>query len=141
MGDLDDRWHRNFDAAQKRLDLKERAVAFLGGKCTLCPYDKCPAAFDFHHLDAAEKDFEISAKTVWDEALEAELRKCVLLCSNCHREVHAGWHPQYLLTEDDNGRDDYEPLSFDAIQAALDEGAVERDAVERVSRGRAVAGR
>lgn len=99
MGELDERWHRNFDASRKRLHLKERAVAFLGGKCSICGYDKCPSAFDFHHLDSFTKDFTISEKASWD-AIEPELKKCVLLCSNCHREVHAGWHPQYLLDAD-----------------------------------------
>ena len=50
------------------------------------------AAFEFHHLDAGTKEFAISADGVprrW-ELIVAELEKCVLLCANCHREVHAG---------------------------------------------------
>lgn len=97
--DLDQRWQRNFEATQKRLALKERAVAFLGGKCHICGYDKCPAAFDFHHTDPRTKDFTISNRTVWGPELESELRKTVLLCATCHREVHAGWHAGFL--EDD----------------------------------------
>lgn len=97
--DLDLRWQRNLEAHQKRLALKEQAIAYLGGRCQICGYDRCPAAFDFHHPDPRTKDFTVSVKTVWSEALEAELRKCVLLCSNCHREVHAGWHAG--LIEDD----------------------------------------
>lgn len=96
---LDERWERNFEAYRRRLAIKERAVAFLGGRCRICGYDKCPAAFDFHHTDPRTKDFTISNRTVWSEALEKELRKTVLLCATCHREVHAGWHPAYL--EDD----------------------------------------
>jgi len=99
---LDEKWQRNADAAGRRLELKERAIAYLGGHCVLCGYDKCPSAFDFHHLDPVEKDFVISAKTSW-ETIEPELKKCVLLCANCHREVHAGWHPRFLALDTDRG--------------------------------------
>jgi predicted HNH restriction endonuclease len=101
---LDERWQRNFEAFSKRLELKARAIAHLGGQCVLCGYDKCPSALDFHHLDPMEKDFVISAKTTW-EAIEPELKKCALVCANCHREVHAGWHPRLLML--DEGRGDY----------------------------------
>lgn len=91
--DLDARWQRNFKATQRRTALKERAVQLLGGKCRLCPYDRCLAALEFHH--PGQKDFEISSKSSWESILP-ELQHVVLLCSNCHREVHAGLHPQLL---------------------------------------------
>ena len=62
-------------------------------------------AYDFHHLDPAEKDFSISDGTSW-KWIEPELRKCELLCARCHREVHDGLHPSYLVDED-MGRQDY----------------------------------
>lgn len=106
---LDERWLRNHEASMQRLALKERAIAFLGGKCQKCGYDKCPAAFDFHHYDPREKDFVISSRMAWSEALEAELKKCILLCANCHREAHAGWHPDLIADEDQGwGGDDFE---------------------------------
>ena len=123
MGELDDRWQRNFEASQKRLRLKEQAVAFLGGECAICGYSKCPAAFDFHHPDSSSKDFSISEKSSWDATFEAELRKCVLLCTNCHREVHAGWHPRYLLDDSHNGPDDdWAPSGINPTEASLDCG-------------------
>jgi predicted HNH restriction endonuclease len=98
---LDHRWEQNQKAATRRLALKERAIAHLGGKCQVCGYDKCPSAFDFHHLDEGEKDFVISSKASW-AVIEPELAKCALLCATCHREVHAGWHPEYLTLEEPN---------------------------------------
>src|SRR5574338_143642 len=95
-----DRWERRRQAAKRRKDLRDRAVAHLGGRCQICGYDKCVNAFDFHHVDPMEKDFAISAKMTSWEAIEKELSKCVLLCSNCHREVHDGLHPGYLTHED-----------------------------------------
>lgn len=104
MVTLDERWHRNFTAAQKRLELKERAIAYLGGKCVLCTYDRCPSALEFHHDDPREKDFTISKVMSW-KRIQAELDKCTLLCCRCHTEVHAGLHPAYLVAEDDYGYD------------------------------------
>jgi len=70
--------------------MKGRAVKQLGGKCAICGYDKCNQALDFHHI--GEKDFDISSKWVnysWKKVSE-EIKQCILLCANCHREVHAG---------------------------------------------------
>jgi len=108
---LDERWQRNFEARQRRVDLKLRAIEHMGGKCSKCGYDKCPAAFDFHHLDPREKDFAISSKLSWTVVVE-ELKKCVLLCSNCHREAHDGWHPD-LLTLHEGGEYGEDFLVFD----------------------------
>lgn len=91
--ELDKAWLKNFRASQNRLLLKEKAAKHLGGKCCLCGYDKCLAALDFHHPGA--KDFNISSKMSW-ASIEPELEKVLLLCSNCHRETHAGLHPQLL---------------------------------------------
>lgn len=99
MRDYDQRWARNFNRAQRRLELKERAIAYLGGQCKLCKYSSCPAALVFHHVDPREKEFEISSRMSW-EAIQKELNRCELLCSNCHAEVHAGWHPSLLLADD-----------------------------------------
>ncbi len=77
---------------KRRLRVREMAKQFLGGKCKVCGYDRCLQAMDVHHLDPTKKSFGISAKGYtrsWD-AIRSELDKCVLLCANCHREIHAG---------------------------------------------------
>lgn len=105
--ELDRRWQRNFGAGERRRALKERAIAFLGGKCQVCGYNRCASAFDFHHLDPMTKDFNISGKMSW-RRIQTELKKTVLLCATCHREVHAGLHPSLLnLEEGLFGPDDY----------------------------------
>ena len=67
---------------------KLQAIKYLGSKCSICGYDKCIAALEFHHKDPNEKEFDISKRTHFNEAVKNELQKCVLLCSNCHREAH-----------------------------------------------------
>jgi hypothetical protein len=69
---------------------KIRMVAAFGGRCAICQYSKCIKALEFHHLDPNEKDFHFNVRITnktWPKIC-AELRKCVLLCANCHREVH-----------------------------------------------------
>jgi hypothetical protein len=68
---------------------KERAVAYKGGKCERCGYNKCIAAMDFHHINPDEKAYTIKNLMVrkW-ELIQTEIDKCILLCSNCHREQH-----------------------------------------------------
>lgn len=83
---------------KKQRERKEWYIAYKGGKCELCGYDKCPAALEFHHRDPAKKDFEIARlKTYSFDLIKPELDKCVLVCSNCHREVHAGMHESLRL--------------------------------------------
>lgn len=81
------------EAVQKRrLLLKEKSVSYKGGKCQVCGYNRYLGALEFHHLDQNSKDFGIGAKGYtrsW-EKLQTELDKCICVCSNCHKEIHAG---------------------------------------------------
>lgn len=62
----------------------------MGGCCQICGYDKCIAALDFHHKDD-DKEFGLSSKgrTLNFEKMKIEAQKCILVCANCHREIHA----------------------------------------------------
>ena len=95
-----DNFSRRFEIATKRRLLKEQAVSYKGGKCRICGYNRTIAAMEFHHPDALEKDFTIAARMVSWTAIVRELDKCILLCANCHREVHDGMHPGYLEDPD-----------------------------------------
>lgn len=75
---------------RRRLKVKQLSIDYKGGKCCMCGYNKCNSALEFHHLDPNEKDFGISAKGVTRsfEKIKVELDKCILVCANCHRELH-----------------------------------------------------
>lgn len=76
-----------------RKNTKNRMVQAMGGKCVICGYDRCVEAMDFHHLDPSQKDFNLGKKRAnaisWSSII-TEIKKCVLLCATCHREVHVG---------------------------------------------------
>ncbi len=76
--------------SKKRRELKKDAVEYLGGKCKICGYNNYIGALEFHHIDPSQKDFSISTSgntRAWVK-IKKELDKCILLCANCHREVH-----------------------------------------------------
>lgn len=77
---------------EQRRQTKVQAVEYMGSTCFSCERDGPPALFEFHHWDARQKEFGVSqagAHHSWKRVI-GELEKCVMLCANCHREVHAG---------------------------------------------------
>jgi hypothetical protein len=75
-----------------RKQTKIKIVESMGGKCCICGYNKCNWALALHHLNPIEKDFTISEALAsprsWNKIV-LELRKCILVCHNCHSEIHA----------------------------------------------------
>ena len=77
-------------ARSTRLKLKIKYLDYLGGKCTICGFDKSVHALEFHHRIPSEKSFQISGTIKsWDK-VKPELDKCIILCANCHRQVEYG---------------------------------------------------
>lgn len=77
------RWRRN---------TKKKFILAMGNQCNICGYDKCDEALEFHHVDPNEKDItwgSLRANIKSFEAIAQELKKCILICSNCHKEVHS----------------------------------------------------
>ena len=72
---------------------KRKKILFVkrfGGKCSICGYHKCMGALEFHHIDENGKEHNptriIGSGSIKDA--EKELEKCILVCANCHREIH-----------------------------------------------------
>lgn len=78
------KYHR---VKRRRKHLKMLAVAAMGGECSSCGYNKNLSALDFHHINENNKDFQISKASSWKQ-VKNEIKKCDILCANCHREVH-----------------------------------------------------
>lgn len=69
-------------------ELKKEAVAYKGGCCEICGYCKNYSALQFHHKNPSQKDFWISRRSCSLEKVKTELDKCLLVCANCHAELH-----------------------------------------------------
>ena len=90
---------KNEGIKRLRRNNKLTAVKLLGGKCVLCGYSKCLESLHFHHLDPSNKisgPARIGSQT---EKFIKEIKKCILLCANCHSEVENKITkiPEYLL--------------------------------------------
>lgn len=72
-----------------RRSMKLQAIKLLGGRCSICGYDKCVDALEFHHENPKEKEFKLgSGNTMSWKDYRKEALKCILVCSNCHKEIH-----------------------------------------------------
>lgn len=71
---------------------KQLLIDQKGGKCNHCGYNRCLSALEFHHIDPKQKEFSLDSRQLtgksWKKIL-VEVEKCLLLCSNCHRELHS----------------------------------------------------
>ena len=75
----------------RRKKVRQKAVDYKGGRCEACGYNHCIDALEFHHNDLSKKNFGISEKGYtrsWKQVTK-ELDNCILICANCHRELHA----------------------------------------------------
>jgi transposase-like protein len=77
---------------KRRRAVKQKLVEEAGGACALCGYDRSSGALQFHHLDPTCKEFHIAHRGHSRSLARCrqEIRKCVLLCANCHAEIEDG---------------------------------------------------
>jgi len=64
--------------------------------CAICGYNKYDGVLDFHHVNPEDKKFSLNIVNLSrkKESVINELQKCILLCKNCHYELHTklgGW--------------------------------------------------
>ncbi|MFQ5713725.1 MAG: hypothetical protein ACE5GU_06815 [Candidatus Scalinduaceae bacterium] len=76
---------------KRRKKVRQMAIEYKGSECEKCGYNQCTDALEFHHLSNLGKEFGISeyGHTRSWKKVKAELDKCMILCANCHRELHA----------------------------------------------------
>lgn len=76
-----------------RLNTKNRMIDAMGGKCQCCGYNRCTNALAFHHIDPTIKELSFGSVRAnpksWKKITD-ELKKSILVCHNCHSEIHAG---------------------------------------------------
>jgi len=82
--------HGTDPIADRRQNRKLAVIQLFGGGCQICNYDKTPRNLAFHHLH--DKSYDISSRRFQYsiESIILELRKCILVCHNCHGEIHEG---------------------------------------------------
>ncbi len=127
----------------KRYPIRFMALAllFLGGGFTISPgladpVDQAEACLMCHD-DIADL---MDSPVVHPPAAESECSACHnphvsrfssllnqspgLLCATCHREVHAGWHPEYLTLDEPSTGFDYDepcdPVAEDDWESVVD---------------------
>ena len=88
LSDIQIKENRIKSVVDWRKRTKQKLVDYKGGSCIKCGYNKCVSALEFHHIDPNQKDFQVCGKSWSFERLKNEVDKCILVCSNCHREIH-----------------------------------------------------
>lgn len=65
----------------------------LTSGCCVCGYNRCARSLHFHHRDPHTKEFGVGdavARNMSVRRIKQEISKCVVVCSNCHGEIHEG---------------------------------------------------
>lgn len=89
---LSNKNHQNYANQNKKGNERKRLlIEMSGGGCQICGYSKSLRALCFHHRNPKEKSFTLDLRKLsnqgWEKIL-LEFKKCDLLCSNCHMEIH-----------------------------------------------------
>lgn len=83
--------------AEQRLKIQRWIDEYKHAHPCSCGEDH-PACLDFHHLDPAHKRIEMGRANIQSfKAVQEEIKKCVVMCANCHRKLH--WRKRKVLQE------------------------------------------
>lgn len=80
----------SLDIISFRKRRKQNLVQLKGGKCCICGFNSFVEALEFHHVNPETKEYQLSSGHC--RSLEKdinEVKKCALVCSNCHKGIHA----------------------------------------------------
>jgi len=93
---------RNKNRTVIRNNNKQKAIDYLGGKCTDCGNVFPHYVYDFHHIDQDLKSANLNKllNCSLEKVLE-EIKNCVLLCANCHRIRHKAEHNRKSRSQDE----------------------------------------
>lgn len=97
--------------SERGLKRKLELISYKGCKCEKCGYDKNISALEFHHLDPEKKEFQLDMRHLSNthiDRLKNEVDKCILVCANCHRELH---HPELEMNNIESLLDSYKTKS------------------------------
>jgi len=87
---------QSYQAQQARgLKRKTALVLRFGGKCSVCGYCKNSSALSFHHISPKDKSFALDLRSLSNRKqtmIDSEVDKCILICMNCHAELHNSQH-------------------------------------------------
>ncbi|EKE16042.1 MAG: hypothetical protein ACD_11C00053G0001 [uncultured bacterium] len=90
--------NQSYQAQQIRgLKRKKFLTKKLGGRCSVCGYNKNLSALTFHHVNPKKKSFQLDLRSLSNRKqsrINKEVSKCILVCHNCHSEIH---NPQHNL--------------------------------------------
>ena len=81
--------YRNYRNKNRKKSIRDFKSA-AGGKCYVCGYNRCLTSLVFHHKNPSTKVGSVGEMiyTHGKKFVAEEVKKCVLLCANCHGEVH-----------------------------------------------------
>ena len=120
----------------KRHRIKSILVEYKGGKCEICGYDKCLNALDFHHINSQEKKFALNSANYNKSlsSLKEESDKCILVCANCHREIHYKENEErrkIIICEDIKIERAFSTLNIDDIKNDINNGLKQIDIAQK----------
>ena len=83
--------------AQRARGLKRKLILVkdLGGCCNICGYKKNLSALTFHHKNPSRKTFQLDMRSLSNRkqiVIDREIKNCILVCNNCHAELHYPKH-------------------------------------------------
>ena len=82
-------YHKIYEPKRYEKELQIMKNLKVNG-CAICGYNKCARSLDFHHVNPKNKKFNLKLANLHkkDTLVVEEVNKCILVCRNCHGEIH-----------------------------------------------------